>query len=120
MFRNNFRKFAADFAEKYRMPSIRLTEDAVRILENYRWPGNIRQRKNITEQVSIIEQERNVDAITLKKYLPEDQTILLALAPGAEQHENNFASEREILYKILLHTNTMEASSKSPEIKLFI
>lgn len=96
-----FRKFAADFAEKYRMPSIRLTEDAVQILENYRWPGNIRQLKNITEQVSIIEQERNVNAITLKKYLPEDQTILPALAPGAEQHENNFASEREILYKIL-------------------
>ena len=85
-----FRKFAADFAEKYRMPAIRLTEDAVRILENYRWPGNIRQLKNITEQVSIIEQERNVDAITLKKYLPEDQTILPALAPGAEQHENKF------------------------------
>lgn len=96
-----FRKFAADFAEKYRMPAVRLTEDAVQVLENYRWPGNIRQLKNITEQVSIIEQERNVDAMTLKKYLPEDQAVLPALAPGAEQHDNNFASEREILYKIL-------------------
>lgn len=61
-----FRKFAADFAEKYRMPAIRLTEDAIRLLETYRWPGNIRQLKNITEQISIIEQERLVDAITLK------------------------------------------------------
>lgn len=96
-----FRKFAADFAEKYRMPAIRLTEDAVQILENYRWPGNIRQLKNITEQISIIEQERDVDALTLKKYLPQDQTALPVLTSGTEQHESNFASEREILYKVL-------------------
>lgn len=96
-----FRKFAADFAEKYRMPAIRLTDDALQILENYRWPGNIRQLKNITEQISIIEQERNVDAITLKKYLPEDPVVLPTLASGTEVHEGGFASEREILYKIL-------------------
>ncbi|WP_251623982.1 sigma-54 interaction domain-containing protein [Odoribacter lunatus] len=96
-----FRKFAADFAEKYRMPPIRLTEDAMLILEEYRWPGNIRQLKNITEQISIIEQERNVDALTLKKYLPIEQNSLPALSAGSEQHDTNFASEREILYKIL-------------------
>ena len=96
-----FRKFAADFAEKYRMPAIRLTEDAILLLEEYRWPGNIRQLKNITEQISIIEQERDVNAATLKKYLPEDKAVLPALATVAEQHENSFASEREILYKIL-------------------
>ena len=96
-----FRKFAADFAEKYRMPAIRLTEDAIRLLETYRWPGNIRQLKNITEQISIIEQERLVDAITLKKYIPADTPILPALTGTHDNSENNFASEREILYKIL-------------------
>ena len=70
-----FRKFAADFAEKYRMPAIRLTEDAIRLLETYRWPGNIRQLKNITEQISIIEQDRLVDAITLNKYFPADTPV---------------------------------------------
>lgn len=96
-----FRKFAADFAEKYRMPAVRLTEDATTILENYRWPGNIRQLKNITEQISIIEQERNVNAATLSKYLPQDHNILPALASNSETQDGNFASEREILYKIL-------------------
>lgn len=96
-----FRKFAADFAEKYRMPAVRLTEDAVTILENYRWPGNIRQLKNITEQISIIEQERSVNAATLGKYLPQDHNILPALTSGPETQDGNFASEREILYKIL-------------------
>lgn len=96
-----FRKFAADFAEKYRMPAIRLTEDAVSILEIYRWPGNIRQLKNITEQISIIEQERTVDAFTLKKYIPADEPVLPALTGKQEAPDNNFASEREILYKIL-------------------
>lgn len=96
-----FRKFAADFAEKYRMPAVRLTEDAVIILENYRWPGNIRQLKNITEQISVIEQERTVDAETLKKYLPADTNILPVLTPKADSSDKSFASEREILYKVL-------------------
>lgn len=74
-----FRKFAADFAEKYRMPAVRLTEEAIQLLEAYRWPGNIRQLKNITEQISIIEQERTVDASTLKKYLPAENTVLPVL-----------------------------------------
>lgn len=96
-----FRKFAADFAEKYRMPAVRLTEEAIQLLEAYRWPGNIRQLKNITEQISIIEQERIVDAPTLKKYLPVENTVLPVLTGSHDSSENSFASEREILYKIL-------------------
>ncbi len=96
-----FRKFAADFAEKYRMPAIRLTEEAVEVLKTFRWPGNVRQLKNVAEQISIIEQERSVDALTLKKYLPLHEPMLPALTGVHEQGEANFASEREILYKIL-------------------
>ena len=96
-----FRKFAADFAEKYRMPPIRLTDDAIQVLENFRFPGNIRQLKNITEQISIIEQERLVDGNTLKKYLPADTSGLPALTGKHDHSDNSFASEREILYKIL-------------------
>lgn len=96
-----FRKFASDFAEKYRMPAVRLTEDAVGLLQSFRWPGNVRQLKNVTEQISIIEQERSVDAITLKKYIPENDPMLPTLVGGHEQSDTSFASEREILYKIL-------------------
>ena len=95
-----FRKFAADFAEKYRMPAIRLTEEAVEILQSFRWPGNIRQLKNITEQISIIEQERIVDGATLRKYIPQNDPMLPTLSPSHES-DGSFASEREILYKIL-------------------
>ncbi len=95
-----FRKFAADFAERYRMPAVRLTEDAVQVLKAFRWPGNVRQLKNVTEQVSIIERERSVDALTLKKYLP-DAEVLLPTVAGHEPADGGFASEREILYKIL-------------------
>lgn len=96
-----FRKFAADFAEKYRMPPVRLTADAVVELQSFRWPGNIRQLKNITEQISIIEQERTVDALTLQKYLPVHDPMLPALTANHDSTDNSFASEREILYKIL-------------------
>ncbi len=96
-----FRKFAADFAEKYRMPAIRLTEDAVKGLQAFRWPGNIRQLKNITEQISIIEQERIVDAPTLHKYIPENDSLLPTLTNSHDNGDGSFASEREILYKIL-------------------
>lgn len=95
-----FRKFAADFAEKYRMPAIRLTEEAVEILQSFPWPGNIRQLKNITEQISIIEQERIVDAATLSKYIPQNDPMLPTLSSSHET-DGGFASEREILYKIL-------------------
>jgi transcriptional regulator with PAS, ATPase and Fis domain len=95
-----FRKFAADFAERYRMPSIRLNRDAQNILLNYSWPGNVRQLKNITEQISIIESEREITGENLKAYLPDYQGIKLP-AIFRKQEEKSFSSEREILYKIL-------------------
>lgn len=96
-----FRKFTNDFAEKYRMPIIKLEPEAINLLKNYRWPGNIRQLKNITEQISIIEQNRNVTAAVLKKYLPDiDDNKLPALYKN-NIDENTFNSEREILYQVL-------------------
>lgn len=95
-----FRKFASDFAERYRMPSISLNEDAVNALQNYEWPGNIRQLKNITEQISIIEQNRNISSETLKAYLPDySKSKVPALLNAID--EKTFSSEREILYNIL-------------------
>ena len=95
-----FRKFAQDFADKYRMPAVRLTESASLLLKTYPWPGNIRQLKNITEQLSIIEQERNLDDIILQKYLPA-MDAMLPINTNSGEGDSNFASEREILYKIL-------------------
>lgn len=95
-----FRKFARDFAEKYRMPAISLDEESRTLLMNYYWPGNIRQLKNITEQISIIEQKREIDAAALKTYLPvESGTNLPAVFHG--NSEKSFSSEREILYQVL-------------------
>jgi len=96
-----FRKFASDFAEKYRMPAIRLDNEAVSVLLDYHWPGNVRQLKNITEQISIIEKERVIDALTLQHYIPtgSDRNKLPALYHSVD--EKTFASEREILYQIL-------------------
>lgn len=97
-----FRKFAADFAEKYRMPTIRLTEDAVHTLLAYRWPGNIRQLKNITEQISVIEQERNITKEILLKYLPfEDANNLPAVIDESAASGGIDAAEKEMLYKLL-------------------
>jgi transcriptional regulator with PAS, ATPase and Fis domain len=96
-----FRKFAVDFAEKSRMPAIILTESAKEILQNYRWPGNIRQLKNITEQMSVIEQVREIDDHILSKYLPDYQTTKLPVVYEKSVDERTFNSEREILYKIL-------------------
>jgi transcriptional regulator with PAS, ATPase and Fis domain len=95
-----FRKFASDFAEKYRMPAIRLNKDAQNMLLNYSWPGNVRQLKNITEQISIIENEREITGENFKIYLPDYQAIKLP-AIFRKQEEKSFSSEREILYKIL-------------------
>ena len=97
-----FRKFAVDFAERYRMPAIRLDSDAKDLLLKYSWPGNVRQLKNITEQISIIEQEREVTAEVLKAYLPDYDGIKLPAVIRKEQ-EKSFYSEREILYKILFY-----------------
>jgi len=94
-----FRKFAADFAEKYRMPPLHLTDDAVIILNNYYWPGNIRQLKNVTEQISIIERNKEIDANTLKRYLPGNESTGLPILYKKSEQEH--ISEREILYKVL-------------------
>ncbi|MCB0481650.1 MAG: sigma-54-dependent Fis family transcriptional regulator [Flavobacteriales bacterium] len=96
-----FRKFASDFAEKYRMPTVRLTEEAQNILSNYPWKGNIRQLKNITEQISVLEQERIITRESLLTYLPDfNETKLPALyRPNAAQGEN--MSDRDLLYKVL-------------------
>ena len=94
-----FRKFAADFAQKYRMPSIRLDENAVNILLNYRFPGNIRQLKNLAEQISVIEEERIVSASKLQQYLPNNNGNFPAVVGGKK--ENDFSTERDIMYKIL-------------------
>ncbi len=95
-----FRKFAVDFAEKYRMPAIRLDSEAKNILLNYSWPGNVRQLKNITEQISIIENEREIVALNLRNYLPDYGGIKLP-AVIKKDEDKSFSSEREILYKIL-------------------
>jgi transcriptional regulator len=95
-----FRKFAADFAQKYKMPTIRLKEDAVGLLLQYRWGGNIRQLRNVAEQISVLEQEREVSYETLKHYLPDVGSNLPAVI-NQKKEQSDFSSEREILYKVL-------------------
>lgn len=95
-----FRKFAVDFAEKYRMPAIRLSPEARILLLGYAWPGNVRQLKNITEQISIIETEREITAETIRNYLPDYFSTKLPVIVN-KSDERSFSSEREILYKIL-------------------
>lgn len=96
-----FRKFASDFAQKYRMPTIQLSPEAVKELLHYRWPGNIRQLRNIAEQISVVEQKREISAETLLSYLPEDKVSHLPATVSQSKAESDFASEREILYKVL-------------------
>jgi transcriptional regulator with PAS, ATPase and Fis domain len=95
-----FRKFAVDFAEKYRMPAIRLDSEAKNMLLHFAWPGNVRQLKNITEQISIIESDREIRAVKLKSYLPDYDGVRLP-AIIKKEDDKSFSSEREILYKIL-------------------
>lgn len=97
-----FRKFASDFAEKYRMPSIKLTDDAKVLLSNYYWNGNVRQLKNITEQISVIEQQREINSQILRSYLPKDEVERLPAIFGSVGNDHkSFNSEREILYQVL-------------------
>ncbi|WP_088340706.1 sigma-54 interaction domain-containing protein [Robiginitalea sediminis] len=95
-----FRKFASDFGQKYKMPTIRLEDDAVQLLEHHRWPGNIRQLRNIAEQLSVLEQDRSVSAATLRSYLPDAGSNLPAVV-ATRRSEGDFSNEREILYKVL-------------------
>jgi transcriptional regulator with PAS, ATPase and Fis domain len=95
-----FRKFSVDFAEKYRMPAVQLEDDARQMMMNFRWPGNVRQLKNITEQISIIEKNRMINAATLQKYLPQVQESKLPVLFHAGA-DSTAISERDLLYKVL-------------------
>jgi len=95
-----FRKFASDFAQKYKMPTIRLDDNAVQLLLQYRWGGNIRQLRNVAEQISVLEQNRAISYDTLRTYLPDAGKNLPAVI-SSDKKESDFSSEREILYKVL-------------------
>ncbi len=95
-----FRKFASDFAQKYKMPTLRLDQNSEKILTQYNWEGNIRQLKNVAEQMSVLEKERQVIPEVLKNYIPEINKNLPALIEQ-EKKDKSFSSEREILYKVL-------------------
>lgn len=96
-----FRKFASDFALKYKMPTIKLTDSAVQLLLKHRWSGNIRQLRNVAEQISVLEQNRTVSAEVLRGYLPVDGATNLPAVVKSSKSESDFSSEREILYKVL-------------------
>jgi transcriptional regulator with PAS, ATPase and Fis domain len=96
-----FRKFASDFAEKYHRPAVKLTEDALHILANYYWPGNIRQLKNIAEQISVIEQNRDINAEILSLYIPQNDRQNLPALYRNQEDSKSFNTEREILYQVL-------------------
>ena len=96
-----FRKFAADFAQKYKMPTVRLDEQAQQLLERQQWHGNIRQLRNVAEQLSVLEQDRAISVETLGLYIPDHNNRLPALVPSSSEGESDFGSEREILYKVL-------------------
>lgn len=97
-----FRKFASDCAEKYSMPPVALTESAKQVLKDYYWPGNIRQLKNITEQISIIEQTREITPDILKLYLPANEVGLIPVGSSSgNSDQKSFQNEREILYQVL-------------------
>jgi transcriptional regulator with PAS, ATPase and Fis domain len=111
-----FRKFSADFAEKYRMPPLRLTDEAVHLLENYRWPGNVRQLKNITEQISIIEQDKNITASVLRTFLPENQQRVLPVL--YKKSQEGHISDRDLLYTVLFDMKKELTDLRSIVIKL--
>lgn len=95
-----FRKFASDFALKYKMPTIRLTDPAIDMLQKYRWSGNIRQLRNVAEQISVLEQNRTITPDTLRTYLPDVGSNLPAVI-NTSKSDSDFSNEREILYKVL-------------------
>jgi transcriptional regulator with PAS, ATPase and Fis domain len=95
-----FRKFASDFAHKYKMPAIKLEENAIPYLLGYRWSGNIRQLRNAAEQISVLETKRDISLQTLMSYLPQDGSHLPSVIKG-KKNENDFSTERDILYKVL-------------------
>jgi transcriptional regulator with PAS, ATPase and Fis domain len=123
-----FRKFASDFAMKYKMPTIRLEDDAVPILINYRWSGNVRQLRNIAEQISVLEQDRIITTRTLRNYLPDAGKNLPAVLSENKKSDKEFSNEREILYKVLFDmkndlndlkklTNDLMSNSNASEVR---
>ncbi|WP_136481718.1 sigma-54 interaction domain-containing protein [Cognatitamlana onchidii] len=96
-----FRKFASDFALKYKMPTVKLSDNAVQVLLKHRWGGNIRQLRNIAEQLSVLEQNRTITADVLRSYLPASANTNLPAVVKTSKSESDFSSEREILYKVL-------------------
>lgn len=95
-----FRKFAADFAQKYKMPPVKLSDNAVKVLENYGFPGNIRQLRNIAEEISVVEENRSISSERLLQYLPAKGTNLPTVIEN-KKSSSEFSTEREIMYKIL-------------------
>ncbi|WP_347050634.1 sigma-54 interaction domain-containing protein [Flavobacterium olei] len=95
-----FRKFVADFAHKYKMPPLRLDDDAVQLLQKFRWSGNIRQLRNVAEQISVLETNRDITLATLKSYLPAEGSNLPSVI-NENKKESDFSTERDILYKVL-------------------
>lgn len=95
-----FRKFAADFAHKYKMPPLKLDEQAVAVLQKFRWAGNIRQLRNVAEQLSVLETQRDISGATLLSYLPHEGTNLPSVISG-KKSDSDFSTERDILYKVL-------------------
>ncbi|APS38490.1 sigma-54 interaction domain-containing protein [Salegentibacter sp. T436] len=112
-----FRKFASDFALKYKMPTIKLQDDAVGLLKKYRWGGNIRQLRNIAEQISVLEQERIIGPERLKEYLPDIGSNLPAVISDKKK-ESDFSNEREILYKVLFDMKSDLTDLKKLTLKL--
>lgn len=96
-----FRLFAMQMAEKYRLPKITLTDDAKQLMLHYKWPGNVRQLKNITEQMSVLSEKREIDAETLKKFIPDDPDSMQLATINNGSGKHSYESERDTLYKIL-------------------
>lgn len=95
-----FRKFVADFAHKYKMPPLKLDDDAVNVLQKFRWNGNIRQLRNVAEQISVLETNRDISASTLSSYLPSEGSNLPSVINDTKK-DSDFSTERDILYKVL-------------------
>lgn len=96
-----FRKFAQDFSQKYRVPAVRLSDEAVRVLESYRWPGNIRQLRNLVEQLCVVESDREITGEVLRQYIPEIDRRTVPARRDDALSQSEFHTEREILYKVL-------------------
>ena len=96
-----FRKFAVDFGERYKMPPLRLSEEATALLQSYYWNGNVRQLKNVAEQMSVLESNRDISAATLRQYLPQNEAVQTLTRVENAHAQDNFMNERELLYKVL-------------------